>query len=198
MVSIVPKSARAQEIHETYTKAIEEYIKDFKEKTSLTIMVWGPGEAYDAADGKIKLIRDKRIEIINALRRDGHNAIFSEELSKEIESLKEVGNFKIEELIQAHCADMVCLLWGSSGSIGEAHDFCNRKEIAQKMILFVEKTDREFYATGMIKIFQGYGGRLEQFDEIDLKACNVVGKAVEWASIFRGVKYLVQAGGVIN
>lgn len=197
MVSIVPKSERAQQMHEQYKMDIEEHIHDIK-ALPLNIIVWGPGEAYDAAQGKLKMIRNKRLEMLNALRLDGHNANFSEELREEIKSLKELGNLKIEELIQAQCADMVCILWGGSGSIGEAHDFGNLKEIVPKIILFVEKIERETYADGMIEIFLCQGGKLERFNEADLIACNVVGKAIGWASRFRKVKYLVQMGGVSN
>lgn len=197
LISIVPKSERAQQMHEQYKMDIEGHINDFK-ALPLNIIVWGPGEAYDAAQGKLKLIRNKRLEMLNALRQDGHNANFSEELREEIKSLKELGNLKIEELIQAQCADMVCLLWGGSGSIGEAHDFGNLKEIAPKIILFVEKIERETYADGMIEQFLTLGGHLERFDENDLTACKVVGKAVGWALRFRKNKYLCQAGGVSN
>lgn len=198
MISIVPKSSRAQERHDSFIQAINGHIKDCL-AMPLTILVWGPGKSYENADGMIKMIGEKRVEMLNTLRLEGHNAIFSEELNKEIEALKEIGNFKIEELIQAHCADMICLLWGSSGSIGEAHDFCNRKEIAQKTILFIEKNDKEFYGEGMIEIFESFGGKVEKFDENDLKVCNVVKKAVKFASTLRKGKYLeIQTGGIIN
>lgn len=188
---IVPKSKRAKEIHEIYIEDIGEYIYNYKDISTLTVLVWGPSENYDPSK---ELIRNKRIEMLNALRTEGHNAVFSEEVREDVQALKEIGNFNIEEMIQIKGADMVCLLWGSEGAIGESYDFSTSKINAQKIILFIEKKDGVAYSDSMIENLRVLGGKIEEYDDSDLKACRVVGKAIDWSKKFRNAKYKLTEG----
>src|SRR6266478_3991802 len=103
---------------------------DEARQVSLSILVWGPDPRRSSP------VSRKRSRIREELRKLGHNAMFSEELSHLFAAVSE----KSKEFAQSLVAHLVIILIeGSPGALAEAHDFCNDPEIAPKVYLMAPR-----------------------------------------------------------
>jgi hypothetical protein len=128
-----PKSFEAQKHHhDVFLPKIAEMRKKV-EAISLTVLVWGPGKGHD--------LYPVRVGIINDLRAANFNAETSENVVTEVG----VWSVRSQELLQAMAADLIVILCSSPGSIAEMSDFSNQKEIAQKMLVFLDGRHKKGY-----------------------------------------------------
>jgi hypothetical protein len=147
---------------------------DIRNRSRLSVVVWGPGPA--GSD-----LYEKRCTIRAKLRELGHSADFSEEVWNP-ERLRRSGlNIKVAEFIQAKSYDYIICLMTSPGSIGEVHDFANHPQLASKMMICVDVTHKTGYsALGALRIFEGHNGRLDWFTApIDLTECHLASRVLE-------------------
>lgn len=129
------KSPEAQKYHQqVFLPRIEE-VRKTVESIALTILVWGPGESHE--------LYPLRIEMINALRKANFDAETSENLVGETD----VWSDRSQEMMQALAADLIVILCVSPGAIAEMADFSNRREIARKMIVFLDEKHKAGYVS---------------------------------------------------
>jgi hypothetical protein len=140
-------------------------------RTTLGILVWGPGPT---AGG----LFDKRRQIRNKLREDGHAALFSEDIAPD--NFSPAWSLMDQELAQALVIDCIILLYSSAGSIGEAHDFAQYSQVAEKMLVFVDQRDRHGYgAQGALKDLHDRHKNVEFFVyPKDVIECNLLEKVL--------------------
>jgi hypothetical protein len=140
-------------------------------RTTLGILVLGPGPT---AGG----LFDKRRQIRNQLREDGHAAIFSEEIAPD--NFSPAWSLMDQELAEALAIDCIILLYSSAGSIGEAHDFAQYSQVAGKMLVFVDQRDRHGYGgKGALKNLQDQHQNVEFFVyPKDVVECNLLEKVL--------------------
>lgn len=176
-----PLTERARHQYLSFQERYQAQLARARSEVSLSILVWGPSLCVDS------VVSRKRIEIRDALRRDGHSAAFSEELecSEPYTSLKSV------ELAQARTADLIIILLESSpGAVAETHDFADRPELVGKCYIFVPVAYRSGYSSrGILKdIEEGYGG-VYWYEPDELRACDVLSRALKRAEARRQIEF---------
>ena len=145
-----------------------------KGRVKLKILILGPGQ--DGGD-----VYTKRCELRDWLTRLGHEAHFCEEVWTR-DALERSGlNLTVAEYIQALVYDYIVCLMGSPGSIGEAHDFAKDRRIAVKMMICIDDRHRRGYsALGLIRIFEGYNGKVDWFTyPSDITDCHLATRVVD-------------------
>jgi hypothetical protein len=155
---------------------------------SLNILVWGPNPKSGSPAAK------KRIEIRDELRKQGHNAMFSEDLP--VKPCETHLSQKAREFAQAQAADLIVIMVeGAPGALGEMHDFCGNPELAPKIYVLIPHVYSDGYsAKGVIQdLSDGYGG-VCWYKACDLEQCNVLTKAVRRAEARRNILYCQQRG----
>jgi hypothetical protein len=163
-----------------FTAAYERNLRRLDD-IALSILVWGPAPDSDTPVGM------KRREIRDALVRQGHNAMFSEDLP----GMAGPASWKSRELAQARAAHLVVILYGDSpGSIAEAHDFCAHHEIAPKVMVIIPRKFRTGYAgRGAIRDLEQAHGGVFWYTERDLSVCNVCRRALVRAQALRSLRF---------
>lgn len=149
-------------------------------EVSLSILIWGPTRRSSST------VATKRREIQRALKRLGHNAMFSEDLPIQMSNISE----KSREFAQARAADLIIILMEDSpGALAEAHDFCNHPDIAPNVYVMVPKRYRSGYSgRGAIKdLDDGYGG-VYWYSGKELASCNVRDRVVKRAEARRCIQ----------
>ena len=119
------------------------------------------------------------MDIREYLKKLGHNALFSEDISKETEKRRGYKpNPQVYEKIQIELADIAIMLRVSYGTIGEFHDFHNNPNYARKMCVYFDKEHKDGYTRkGADEIFVTMGGKLESFYyPNDITECNLRSK----------------------
>lgn len=174
----------ARRERQRFNVACEALLKEVR-KLSLSILVWGPNPQSES------VIARKRNAIRDELKALGHNAMFSEELTPQVQGLSE----KSKEFAQATVAHLVIILVeGSPGALAETHDFCNHPDIAPKVYVMVPTQYREGYsAKGAIKDLEDAHGGVYWYREDDVRSCNLLTQAVKRAEARRNILY--RAGG---
>jgi hypothetical protein len=180
-------AAMSSEAAAYYAKFLKRYRKKAQrvESTPLAVLIWGPGST--GGD-----LYEKRRQIRGVLLSKGDAAVFSEEIDAA------AGDFgvtsKAREYLQAKESDFLVVLYGAPGSIGEVHDFAGFKEIASKMLIFVDSRHVGGY---------GYTGALKELSELynnvctyeypkDIHECHLLGKVEERLRILRWAKWLMR------
>lgn len=132
----VPLSPRAQQYFDQVYKPRFEAFQNAVKQVSLAILVWGPGES--AGD-----LYRKRLQIRDELRRLGHCAVFSEELT----GMNPMNySQKGIEFLQARSSDFIVVMQCSYGSVAEVHDFANFSVISHKMLIFIDQAAEDGYS----------------------------------------------------
>lgn len=157
-------------------ECIEEFYKEIR-KTKLTILIWGPAEPNKNSPDYHKKTYKKRVDIRNYLRKEGHNALFSEEIQDMAKKLGSDPNVILFEEFQARKADQIIILRTSYGSVGEFHEFWRDESLARKMVVFYDERHGSGFAHQADELFKANGGKVEAFkypDDID--SCKVLEK----------------------
>lgn len=150
---------------------------------AFNILVWGKSPTSDSP------VARKRVEIRNALKQLGHNALFSEDIPSTASNAYD--SEKTKEFPQAMAADfIIVLVEDAPGASAEAHDFGNHPDIAVKIVVFVPERYSEGYsAKGAIKDLEdGYGG-VYRYAPSELTECRVLTKAVTRVEARRNMVY---------
>ena len=156
---------------------------------AFSILIWGMSPDRDDP------IAQKRKDIGTQLIEDGHNAMFSEDLSylNQESDLSETST----EFAQANAADLIIvLLEGSPGALAEVCDFCVRPDLAPKVYVMAPDSYKAGYAgQGALKeLDEGYGG-VYWYREEEVKACQVLTQACKRVRARRSIAYRHQTGG---
>ena len=154
----------------------------------LSILVWGqdPTRNTDLAR--------KRTDIRLALENDGHNAMFSEDITSKLDpALSE----KSKEFIEAICADFtVILIEDAPGASSEAHDFCNHPKIAPWCLVAVPNKYKTGYsANGAIKDLEDAHNGVFWYDPADITDCHLLTRVVAKADALRQIR--IRAAGTL-
>lgn len=171
---LLEEELRKMSAPELSTEALIAIASLVKRGVRLKILVLGPGES--GGD-----IYKKRCEMRELLIRLGHEVHFCEEVWTP-ENLERSGlNLAVAEYVQALAYDYIVCLMASPGSIGEVHDLAKVKKIAAKMMICVDGKHREGYsAKGVLRIFEGYNGKLDWFlYPNDIMECHLSKRVVE-------------------
>jgi hypothetical protein len=148
---------------------------------SLDILVWGPAQS-DSLEYR------KRVEIRDALREDGHNADFSEDLLPPDPPPDPLQ----DELFQVDAANLVVVLYGSRGTQTEVDRLLSHSQFAEKALVFLTP---ETLAAALGSVSQATWKTLQKVGQVfeyttaQLEACWVVGKACEEAQVLRRAAY---------
>ncbi len=157
-------------------------IQEEMERVPLGILVWGPGRR----GGKLY---EKRRQIRGELRKRGHTAVFSEEI--EPTGVRPGWSLKDLELVHAMAADFIVLLYSSDGSKAETHDFADFPQVADKLLVFVDKREKAGYgALGALHDMAQRYRNVEFFRHPkDVVECNLLGKVLVRAESLRRAKW---------
>ena len=182
-----PKTEAARQARKNFDQGVEEQLKKEKE-IAFNILVWGM-----SLDSDVPIAR-KRKDIAKQLLEDGHNAIFSEDLTN-LEPDLDLSE-KSKEFAQAKTADLVIILIEDSpGALAEACDFCNRLDLAPKVYVMAPESYRTGYAGqgALRELDEGYGG-VHWYRQEDVAACNVLTQACKRVRARRSMAYRHQSG----
>ena len=177
-----PKTEAARQARRSFDRGVEEQLKK-EEQIAFNILVWGMSPDGDAP------IARKRKDIGNELIEDGHNAMFSEDLTNlgSALNLSEAGR----ELAQAREADLIIVLVeGSPGALAEVCDFCVRPDIAHKVYIMAPYSYRDGYpGKGDLRdLDEGYGA-VYWYGQQDVIACNLLTQARRRVQARRSITY---------
>lgn len=176
------KTEAARRARRNFDQGVEEQLKKEK-KIAFNILVWGM--SLDRDDP----IARKRKDIKSQLIKDGHNAMFSEELT----SLGGDLGFseKSKEFAQVNKADLVIILIeDSAGATAEASDFCNHPDLASKIYVMAPKSYKTGYSgQGALKeLDEGYGG-VYWYQRSDVEVCHLLAQACKRVRARRSMVY---------
>ena len=157
--------------------------RDGARSYSLAVLVWGP-----APSNSIEY--RKRCEIRDALKQDGHDAAFSEDL---------IGPDPIsadpldEELLQADAADLIVVLYGSRGTQTEIDVLLGYPRFADKSLIFIHD---QMYENVRGSVAKGLWAKLGKYADVvkytteQMEACEVVARAHDKAELYRRAAYI--------
>lgn len=141
--------------------------QDLVQRARLKVLIWGPG----TSDGELYR---KRRELRDRLKKLGHQADFSEDVWKPDLLSRSGLNLLVAEFLQAKSYDYVVCLMASPGSIAEVHDFARDKRLACKMMICVDSNHKSGYsAQGILRIFEGFNGKIDWFESDDIQNCHL-------------------------
>lgn len=176
------KTDAARQARNSFVRRLMEQ-QERERQIAFNILVWGMStERDDPIAKKRKEIREKLIE-------DGHNAMFSEELSS-LGGHKGYSE-KSKEFAQATIADFVIvLIENSPGALAEACDFCNHPDLAPKIFVMAANEYRTGYAgQGALKeLDEGYGG-VYWYEQVDVEVCHLRTRATKRVNARRSMAY---------
>ena len=178
----------ARQARKNFEHQVEELEKE-ERQIAFSILVWGMSPDKDVP------IAQKRKDIGKQLIEDGHNAMFSEDLShlSHDPDLSETS----KEFKQATAADLIIVLVeGAPGALAEVCDFCVRPDLAPKVYVMAPDSYKAGYAgQGALKeLDEGYGG-VYWYREEEVKACQVLTQACKRVRARRSMAYRHQTGG---
>ena len=182
----IPKTTKAKEYHEKYF--LSRAVKKLKEINNLPVQVFVCGPTLEAN----KPLALKRNDTIDELRKLGHDANSGEELVSELKKYDD-GDLKttnVYERIVAAQSELIVIFCGSFGTVGETHDFLNIPEIAQKTLVFIERSNTGGYTgQGVIELHK-ITGLVEMYDPEDIDSCKLKGKVLEWVRHCQSIKWM--------
>jgi len=159
-------------------------LKDIK----LKILVFGPNPSTPSGAGFTKDLANKRVEIKNALIKDGHMAVFPEDLLKGSADPDLDNTFLWEQMLVIEY-DMVVNLVGSFGAVSELALF-QKKNLAQKACLFFEKGHMDGLPYSHAQMIQRLGATLNVYNyPLDLTSCNLMKSVREKANDLKISKF---------
>jgi hypothetical protein len=143
----------------------------------------GPGPA--GAD-----LFQKRQQIRGLLRLRGDAAFFSEELDVAYSDFS--ASARARELLQAHGADFLVVLYSSPGAIAEVHDFGGfLYELGSKMLVFIDSRHVSGYGyTGLLSELKARFNNVQTFEyPKDIVECHLTGAVEERLKSLRLAKW---------
>ena len=156
-------------------------LETFKDIT-LKILVFGPSPNISYEPGFMADLAVKRQQIRDALKADGHEAVFPEDLlTGSVDPA--INNAYIWEQMLVREYDMVVNLVGSFCAISELSLFM-RENLARKAALFFNQAHTTGLAFEQAKAVQALGAQLCTYAyPIDLSSCNLMKQVREkvWA-----------------
>ena len=182
------KTEAAKQARRSFEHRVEEQLKQ-EEQIAFNILVWGMSPDRDTP------ITRKRIEIGNQLIEQGHNAMFSEDLTNLCSDLDL--SEASRELAQAREADfIIVLVEGSPGSMAEVCDFFIRPDIAYKVYIMAPHSYRDGYpGKGDLRdLDEGYGV-IYWYRQQDVASCNLLVQACKRVQARRSIAYRSQPEG---
>jgi len=183
-----PATPEAETATPEYDHLVDELLAEISH-ISFNILVWGPGVHSES------IVAEKRREIYHQLKADKHKCQFSEELKRPRKlSLQSL------QLKQARKSDLIVLLIEATapGAIGEMHDFCQHKELLNKMLIFYPKDMAGTYnGQGLVQTIATAFRNVEYYEEIDITSCNVKTTVLQWIEAHRHYQYStpISSGG---
>lgn len=177
-----PKTEAAKQARIIFERQVEEQ-QNKEQRIAFNILVWGVSPDRDIP------MAQKRNDIRNQLIEDGHNAMFSEDLSylSRDPDLSETSR----EFAQANAADLIIVLVESSpGALAEVCDFCARPDLAPKVYIMVPNSYKTGYAgQGSLKeLDEGYGS-VHWYQQEDVEACRILSQACKRVKARRSMAY---------
>ena len=177
-----PKTEAAKQARKNFERQLKE--QQQKElQIAFSILVWG------MSPEKNDPIAKKRKDIGEQLLEDGHNAMFSEDLTNL--SNDRDRSEKSNEFAQAKAADLVIILVeDSSGALAEACDFCNHPDLAPKIYVMAPDSYKTGYAGqgALQELDEGYGG-VYWYQEGEVEACHLLTQASKRVKARRSMAY---------
>lgn len=177
-----PKTEAAKQARSSFEHRVEEQLKR-EERIAFNILVWGMSPNKDVP------IASKRKEIRNQLINDGHNAMFSEDLTNLGSGLNL--SEASRELAQAREADFIIVLVEESpGALAEVCDFCVRPDIAHKVYIMAPDSYRDSYpGKGDLQdLDKGYGV-VYWYKKEEVADCNLLTQACMRVQARRSIAY---------
>ena len=165
-----PKTEAARQARKEFERRVEEHAEK-EQGIAFNILVWGASPDRDIPIAK------KRIGIGNQLIQDGHNAMFSEDLTNlgQGPGLSEAS----KEFAQAKAADfIIVLIEDSTGALAEVCDLCVHPDIAPKVYVMAPDSYKDGYAGqgALRELDEGYGS-VHWYGQEDVESCDVLTKA---------------------
>jgi len=175
----VPMSPRAREYFEKVFMPRYEALQAKVRQVPLVILVWGPGPS--AGD-----LYQKRLRIRDELRKRGHAAVFSEEITGPVPFSQ-----KGIEFLQAEAADLIVVLQASYGSVAEVHDFAEFRVINYKMLIFIDERATDGYSyQGALRELKTLYNNVETYKyPEDIVECRLLTKVMEKVEVMQMVKW---------
>lgn len=148
----------------------------------LKILVFGPSPNLKHAPGFMADLAKKRMEIREALRSDGHEAVFPEDLVA-VSMDPAINNEYIWEQMLVKQYDMVVNLVGSPGAIAEL-SLCLQETLARKAALFFNREHVDGLVYKQAEVIAALGAHLHTYTYPDgLTSCDLMKQVREkvWA-----------------
>lgn len=135
---------------------------DEVQKVPVSVLLWGPDVD---GDNPLAQVRDR---LRSELRKQGHLALFSEELAQANSDV----SLRVQEFIQARNFDLVVCMPESPGALGEAHDFAAHPLVRCKMLVFLNQEYVGGYSEqSLAALSTVLSAQVEYFPNVDDTAC---------------------------
>jgi nucleoside 2-deoxyribosyltransferase len=159
-------------------------------KIPLRILVFGPNPkaALKAPTVKVGKIAQKRIEIRDWLKSEGHEVLFPEDVySKAPPAL----NVAAQELMMMRDCDFIVIIVESPGSNVELGVLSSHADLAQKTHAFIDKTFKTGYAYASCQLLKEISGAFYPYSyPKDIDGCHLKTKVQRTVRRLQLVKYL--------
>jgi hypothetical protein len=125
------------------------------------------------------------------LRREGHAAIFSEELTTDAGGKSRLD---LQERAQAEAADLILVIAGSEGSIAEVHDYARSRRFSSKMHIFIdEKRLAGYSGRGLLESIARLFHNVHQYKyPKDVRECHLLGMVTRKVDDVRASKMYME------
>ena len=177
-----PKTEAAKQARRSFEHRVEEQLKQ-EERIAFNILVWGMSPNKDVP------IASKRKEIRNQLINDGHNAMFSEDITNLGSGLNL--SEASREFAQAREADFIIVLVEESpGALAEVCDFCVRPDIAHKVYIMAPYSYSDSYpGKGDLQDLDKRYGVVYWYKKEEVANCNLLTQACMRVQARRSIAY---------
>lgn len=146
--------------------------------TKLEILVFGPAVDPPSGDPHVASLQSKRKEIKARLLAEGHSVAFGEDIFDPTLPAHVVDPL-LQEIVAMQAADLIIVLVGSPGSIGEAKTITGKKELCQKSAFYCFEDHKNGLVVQHLQFMQKYGATCALVSLPAVQACHLTGAVLE-------------------
>lgn len=146
--------------------------------TKLEILVFGPAVNPPSSDPYVASMQAKRMEIKARLVGEGHSVAFGEDVIDR--SLPpHLADPLLQEIVAMRAVDLIIVLVGTPGAIGEAITISRERELCQKAGFYCFEEHKDGLVVQHLAFMTTYGATCDLASLPAVQACNVTTQVME-------------------
>lgn len=157
---------------------VKALIEKTLKSTSLEILVFGPAVSPPSTDPHIASLQAKRVEIKRRLLDEGHSAQFGEDVYDPTLPAH-LADPLLQEIVAMKAADLIIVLVGSPGAIGEAVTIARDQSLCPKAHFYCFEEHKDGLVVRHLTFIEAFGARCDLMSLHAVQACHLTSAVVE-------------------